>query len=215
MPGRDSSSNGGGPSATSGRRATSEASGLIAGIDQRDATIERLKAVIDQLRRGAAALKSDNRHLRAEVARRERQVSGRHAGDAPNGESAQLTEIELPINPRAPGAARIVVDHCLMGLVTRRVLDEVQLLATELVTNSLDHGQLGNDGFVLLRVSLATGTLRIEIENAGTAGVVARRLPDIHASPGGFGLYLVDRLAVRWGVDRRLNTSVWFEMARA
>lgn len=185
MPGRDSSSNGGGPSATSGRRATSEAGRLIAGIDQRDATIERLT------------------------------VSGRHAGDAPNGESAQLTEIELPINPRAPGAARIVVDHCLTGLVTRRVLDEVQLLATELVTNSLDHGQLGNDGFVLLRVSLATGTLRIEIENAGTAGVVARRLPDNHASPGGFGLCLVDRLALRWGVDRRLNTSVWFEMARA
>jgi hypothetical protein len=68
---------------------------------------------------------------------------------------------------------------------------------------------------VLVRIYLAAETLRLEIENAGTAGVVAANHSDRTAGRGGFGLDLVDLLATRWGVRRSRGTTVWFEMGRA
>ena len=178
-------------------------------------TIEGLTMAVGKLRRGAAALKAENRELRAEIAALERKASGRRGGDAPMNELAALAEIALPAGPRAPGAARMIVDHCLSGLVTQRILRNAELRVSELVTNSLDHGELGAGDSVLIRIYLATDTLRLEIENPGTAGVVALGPPIRGSRPGGFGLDLVNLLAANWGVSRDRDTSVWFEMARA
>jgi anti-sigma regulatory factor (Ser/Thr protein kinase) len=212
MPARHSGSNGGAPSVGVPQ---SRDVGQAVREGGRAATIENLTAAAGQLRRGAAALKAENRELRAHIAGLEREAHGRRSGDAPLRQLTRLAEIALPRGSRAPGAARIVVDHCLSGLVTQRILDDVELLVSELVTNSLDHGELGDSDRVLVRVYLATDTLRLEIENPGTAGVVAARVPDQRSRPGGFGLYLVELLAARWGVNRNRDTSVWFEMARA
>jgi anti-sigma regulatory factor (Ser/Thr protein kinase) len=197
MPATDSSSNGGAPS-------TGEQGG----------TIESLSVTVGKLRRGVAALKAENRELRAEIAELERDGAGRRNGDAPTRELTRLAEIALPPGPRAPGAARCVVDHCLSGLVAQRVLHDTELLVSELVTNSLDHGELGDGDSVLLSVYLVTDSLRLEIENPGTAGVVAASRAGHLSGQGGFGLDLVDVLAARWGVMRNRDTSVWFEMAR-
>ena len=126
----------------------------------------------------------------------------------------ELGEFALPKGDRAPGAARMVIAHCITGLVTRRVLDDATLLVSELVTNSVRHGQLAEQDTVLLRIHLAADTLRLEIENSGTAGTVAAKPPDRQDAGGGFGLELVDLLATRWGVHRRHGTTVWFEMGR-
>jgi anti-sigma regulatory factor (Ser/Thr protein kinase) len=91
---------------------------------------------------------------------------------------------------RGPGAARQVVAHCLARLVAPRIMCETQLLVSELVTNSLRHGELDERDAVLVRVYLAAEILRVEVENPATAGVVA-------LSSRGHG------------------TTVWFEMARA
>jgi hypothetical protein len=61
---------------------------------------------------------------------------------------------------------------------------------------------------VVLRVFVADETLRLEIENPGVAGV-------IEPGAGGYRLELVQLLAAHWGVNRRENTNVWFEMKRA
>jgi hypothetical protein len=84
-----------------------------------------------------------------------------------------------------------------------------------LVTNSLDHGELGDGDSVLVSVYLATDRLRLEIQGPGTAGVVAASRAGRESGQGGFGLDLVDLLAARWGVVRNRDTSVWFELARA
>jgi anti-sigma regulatory factor (Ser/Thr protein kinase) len=202
MPATDSSSNGGAPSTRAGGR-------------EREATIESLTVTVGQLRRGAAALKVENRELRAEIAGLERAETRRRSGDAPIGEPTRLAEITLPHGPRAPGAARCVVDHCLSGLVTRAVLDDAALLVSELVTNSIDHGELGEDDSVLVSVYLATDALRLEIQNPGTAGVVAASRAGRESGQGGYGLDLVNLLATSWGVVRNRDTTVWFEMARA
>jgi anti-sigma regulatory factor (Ser/Thr protein kinase) len=124
-------------------------------------------------------------------------------------------EIAIPTGAGAPRAARTVIGLCLAGLVAPAVLDDAELLASELVTNSLEHGGLGDGALVRLRVYLAPETLRLEIENAGTAGVVTTRRAAEPAAHGGYGLELVDLLAASWGVNRNHNTNVWFEMARA
>lgn len=216
MPARDSSSNGGAPSSrAAGEQRSRDGAQAAVRAREPDGRIESLTVAVGKLRRGAAALKVENRELRAEIAGLEREGARRRGGDAPVRELTRLAEIALPPGPRAPGAARCVVDHCLSGLVTRRVLLDAQLLVSELVTNSLDHGELGEGDSVIVSVYLATDSLRLEIQNPGTAGVVAARRAGRELGRGGYGLDLVDLLAARWGVRRNRDTSVWFEMARA
>jgi anti-sigma regulatory factor (Ser/Thr protein kinase) len=131
-----------------------------------------------------------------------------------SGELARLGEVVLPADAHAPGAARIVITHCLAGLVARRILDEAILLGSELVTNSLRHADLRVGNPVFVRVHLGAEALRIEVENPGTVGIVTMR-PTDPRSGGGFGLQLVEFLAARWGVRRAHSTTVWFELGRA
>ena len=138
-----------------------------------------------------------------------------HRGSPDVGVAAgQLAEIELPSGPLAPGAARMVVDHCLSGLVAPWILQDARLLVSELVTNSVRHGDV-ESGTIVLRLDLTAHTLRLEIENAGTAGVVELRSASRRDGRGGHGLELVELLTTRWGVMRDRNTSVWLEMERA
>jgi two-component sensor histidine kinase len=135
--------------------------------------------------------------------------------DAPSREVGRLAEIALPSGSGAPGAARMVITHRLGGLVSERVLPDVELLVREIVTNCVEHGELRQGDVVLIRVYLDAETLRLEIENPGTAGVVALSPHGRRSRRDGFGLELVDRLAARWGVTRAGSTSIWFEMGRA
>jgi len=215
MPATDSSANGGAPSARTVVPPRSGDGDQAIRDRERELTIEGLTVAVGKLRRGAAALKAENRELRTEIAGLERKAEGRRSGDASIRALSRLAEIALPIGPRAPGAARMVVEHCLSGLVRQRVLHDAVLLVSELVTNSLDHGELVDGDSVLVRIYLGTETLRLEIQNPGIAGVVAANRAGRESGEGGFGLDLVDLLAARWGVMRNANTSVWFDMARA
>jgi anti-sigma regulatory factor (Ser/Thr protein kinase) len=137
--------------------------------------------------------------------------TGRSA--AASDELTRLSEVALAADAYAPGAARIVISDCLTGLVAHRVLDEARLLGSELVGNSVRHGDLRAGDPVVVRVHLGAEVLRIEVENAGTAGTVTAQ-PAARGS-GGFGLQLVELLAERWGVRRTHSTTVWFESGRS
>lgn len=91
MPATDSSSNGGAPSTRA--------------VDGgREATIEGLTVAVGQLRRGVAALKAENRELRAEIARLEREATGRRDGDTP---VRELATDSLRLEIQNPGAASV------------------------------------------------------------------------------------------------------------
>ncbi len=179
---------------------------------EREGTIEGLTTALSRLRRGAAALKAENRQLRAELAELHLATSDRPASQ--NHQLGKLAEVDLPSGRSAPGAARMIVAHCLIGLVAPPILRDAELLVSELVTNSVKHGELSESDIVRVSVYLAADTLRLEVENPGTAGVVASRPPDRGVRAGGFGLQLVGLLAARWGVSRTASTNVWFEMGR-
>jgi anti-sigma regulatory factor (Ser/Thr protein kinase) len=218
MSAADGSSNGGAPPhrLARSRNAGSRPTAVEAVPNRRqEATIEALTLAVGRLHRGATALKAENHQLRAELAERRPVAPGRRTGETPVRELGELAEIALPAGSSAPGAARMITAHCLTGLVAPRVLEDAELLVTELVTNCLDHGQLDEHDVVLVRIYLAAKTLRVEIENAGTAGAVAAKHADRTDGRGGFGLELVDLIATRWGVKRSHGTIVWFEMERA
>ena len=95
--------------------------------------------------------------------------------------------------------------------VDEPLLDDLRLLVSELVTNSVRHAAAQPDSCVGLDVTLGGGVLRVEASDAGGGFEPSPRAPG-QAQDSGWGLYLVDRIADRWGVARSDGTTVWFEI---
>ncbi len=93
-----------------------------------------------------------------------------------------------------------------------RVHDDVALLVTELVTNAVRHGGAAPDRPLQLGLELQDGRIRVEVVDTGTDFEAPSRPVDGTPS-GGWGLFLVDRIAERWGVrPAAAGTCVWFEV---
>ena len=59
------------------------------------------------------------------------------------------------------------------------------------------------------------GTIRVEVRDGGGGfdpGTPRPRSGEEAAGYGGYGLFLVERMASRWGVERDDGTLVWFEL---
>jgi anti-sigma regulatory factor (Ser/Thr protein kinase) len=113
----------------------------------------------------------------------------------------------------APAAARAAVTAWLSPQVADQVLDDAQLLVSELVTNSVRHAQLPSDARVRVSVEICDGFMRLEVEDPGDVAIGAVA-PDRERG-GGFGLFLVEALAQRWGSKHEGTTCVWAELAIA
>ena len=113
----------------------------------------------------------------------------------------------------APAAARAAVTAWLSPQVADQVLDDAQLLVSELVTNSVRHAQLASDARVRVSVEICDGFVRLEVEDPGDVAIGAVA-PDRERG-GGFGLFLVEALAQRWGSKHEGTTCVWAELAIA
>ena len=115
----------------------------------------------------------------------------------------------LPGEPASVGAVRHWLHALLTGWSCSQV-DDAELLASELVTNAVVHGE----GSVTVRVWPGAHGLRVEVSDHG--GATPRLQENRTAeSEGGRGLGIVDRIATRWGVAPRttaVGTTVWFEM---
>jgi anti-sigma regulatory factor (Ser/Thr protein kinase) len=134
--------------------------------------------------------------------------SGDGSGDGPG------IALRLDVGSSAAAEARAAVG-LLEGRADAEALDDVRLLLSELVTNSVRHSGAPAGATIGLRVCvLRNGGLRAEVTDGGRGfEPTPRDLPQTEA--GGWGLHLVDRLADRWGVDRRGPARVWFEIDAA
>lgn len=126
---------------------------------------------------------------------------------------AATLEIALAPTHAAPARARAAVGVWLgQQRYGDELLDDVRLLVSEMVTNSIRHAQITAEQPLRLIASLRAATLRLELHDAGTIGTVVRRTPG--RDDGGFGLDLVARLSSTWGVERDGDgTTVWLELA--
>ena len=112
----------------------------------------------------------------------------------------------------AAGAARTALG-ALEPRLGEEVLDDIRLLVSELVTNAIRHADGPSGGEVAVEVSINGPCIHVEVADPG-AGFDPRPRDDVMTRPGGWGLYLVDRIADRWGVIRNRMTRVWFEIER-
>lgn len=99
----------------------------------------------------------------------------------------------------------------LRGDLDPPLMETLRLLVTELVSNSVRHGQ---SDAVLLRVLVARSSVITEVTDTGP-GFDPAGVGTPHESSG-WGLFLVERLAHRWGVKTEgRSTKVWFELRRS
>jgi anti-sigma regulatory factor (Ser/Thr protein kinase) len=124
--------------------------------------------------------------------------------------------LELRREPDAAAAARAAVrEWCpdLAGGAARR--ETLLLLVSELVTNAVLHSQGPVDAPIHVSASVEDERIRVEVTDAGERFTRVPReppRPGARATIGGYGLYVVDQAASRWGVDRECGTCVWFEI---
>ncbi|MEU0281340.1 ATP-binding SpoIIE family protein phosphatase [Streptomyces sp. NPDC088147] len=106
----------------------------------------------------------------------------------------------------APGRARRLARRALARWDLEELSDSVELLISEVVTNAVRYAERP----VTLRL-LRTDVLRCEVGDDSPQLPRQRRARD--TDEGGRGLFLVNRLARRWGATR-LSTGkvVWFEI---
>ena len=125
---------------------------------------------------------------------------------------SSTVELQLRPSPGAISLARRAVDR-LRGAAPEPVLDNVRLIVSELITNSVRHAGLRDNARIGLRIDLVDGVLRGEITDSGPGFVLNDQVLTIHQQSG-WGLFLVDQMADRWGVERNGVTRVWFEIDR-
>jgi anti-sigma regulatory factor (Ser/Thr protein kinase) len=184
---------------------------LRAACERQAHVIETLTAAVATLRGGSAALKAENAELRAAAGRIHRAT---RAGVSDREDATEVLEASLPLDARAPSAARLVVAR-LRGRVPAPVLDTAQLVVSELVTNSVRHSGASAGESVVVRAQLTDSMVRLEVSDPGCDGVIAPREPDLEGG-GGFGLNVVRTCSERWGLERVAagGTRVWAQLAR-
>jgi PAS domain S-box-containing protein len=113
----------------------------------------------------------------------------------------------LPREPRSVGRARELARAQLVAWELDALVETVELLVSELVTNALRYGE----GEIRLRL-LLDRTLVCEVWDAGLVQPRRRRARD--TDEGGRGLQLVGLLSAAWGSRRTpRGKTVWFELA--
>jgi anti-sigma regulatory factor (Ser/Thr protein kinase) len=122
-------------------------------------------------------------------------------------------ELELASSMDAAAAARRALDHVAERLPAPRLRD-VRLLVSELVTNAVRHAGIAAGAPIGLVIDTGDGRVRIEVLDRGSGFEPRAPEPD-PARASGWGLFLVDELADRWGVERAdPGTRIWFEIDR-
>jgi len=123
---------------------------------------------------------------------------------------AQAGAVELTLEVRPDAVELASVRRALGSLaIPKRTLHDVRLLVNELVANSIRHSGVPN-GRIRIRARIAGDTLHVEVVDGGRAAphpVAGGIRPGPQASSG-WGLFLVDALAQRWGHG---NGGFWFE----
>jgi serine/threonine-protein kinase RsbW len=92
------------------------------------------------------------------------------------------------------------------------VWGDVLLLLTELVTNAVRHADAGHDRMVRVELRRCSRRVRVAVRDEG-ACFAPEATPFRRDESGGWGLFLVDRIADRWAVvATATGTCVWFEI---
>jgi len=119
--------------------------------------------------------------------------------------------LRLRGGPEAAARARRALSK-LRADIDPPLMETLRLLVTELVSNSVRHAQSET---VVLRVLVGRTAVLTEVTDEGP-GFDPADAGKPGSDDSGWGLFLVERLAHRWGVNQNDRaTKVWFELRRA
>jgi anti-sigma regulatory factor (Ser/Thr protein kinase) len=121
-------------------------------------------------------------------------------------------EIRLPVGPEAASAARHSL-HELSGMLSSDLIEDIRLLLSELVTNSVRHANMPSEAWISVEIEVDADSVRVEVGDGGPGFEPPVTVPTFYQTSG-WGLYLVGQIATRWGVLRDRGTRVWFEIDR-
>ncbi|MEO3812854.1 ATP-binding protein [Sphaerisporangium sp. B11E5] len=90
-------------------------------------------------------------------------------------------------------------------------LEDVTLLVSELVTNSVLHSNSKNGGRITLAIADCHDLIHVDVVDAG--GPTAPEIQQDALSEGGRGLRLVQMISHKWAVhDAPAGRTVWFQV---
>jgi anti-sigma regulatory factor (Ser/Thr protein kinase) len=119
--------------------------------------------------------------------------------------------IDIPSDTDAPAVARGAARGFCEELGPSECAT-LLLLVSELVTNAVVHAGAPAGAPIGLSIGIEPRQVRVEVTDTGSGFDGLARSPA--GSSGGYGLYLVNKAAARWGHDHRGGMRVWFELAR-
>jgi anti-sigma regulatory factor (Ser/Thr protein kinase) len=115
---------------------------------------------------------------------------------------------QVPPADDAPAQARSALE-VFDQILSPEVLEDLQLVVSELVTNSV---KFGPKRPITLAMSVGTdGVVTGEVIDQGDGERAKIEMSVEPTIDGGWGLHLVDQVAMKWGV-REGSTHVWFEI---
>jgi anti-sigma regulatory factor (Ser/Thr protein kinase) len=123
-------------------------------------------------------------------------------------------ELSLERSVQAPALARAAIaEQCDALGIDGSLAQSVILLVSEVVSNAVRHSSADPKQPVELIATFGEKAIRVTVTDAGSGFTPQPRDPA--RTHDGYGLYLLEKVAARWGVESRGDTKVWFEMARA
>lgn len=117
----------------------------------------------------------------------------------------------LEPDAHAPGEARRRLSEGLPAGIPQALVDDLLLIITELVTNSVRHAPSVPAGGIDVSVTYLPSAIRVEVADDGAGFSHVPQRP-ARLAEGGRGLFLVDFIADRWGIADVAHTTVWCEL---
>jgi anti-sigma regulatory factor (Ser/Thr protein kinase) len=135
--------------------------------------------------------------------------------DTASGEWRLVSRVLVPCQDRSVKAARDHVARLVLANALDPLLDDTEVVTSEIVTNAITHGSPASLA-VLLEVAVTADAVRISVLDYSDRAPVLRELPPDDAQSGR-GLHLIDSLAKSWGYHSchpdGFTKVVWAELA--
>ena len=132
--------------------------------------------------------------------------------EPPSGGRLRDSSRTLRVPWRATSVALVrkaLVDDLEAREVSAAVIDEAEIVVSELVSNSIRHARPLADGNLRVHWKVKAGVVEVEVTDGGSE-TTPRPAPRTIWAPSGRGLRIVRSLAHEWGVSEdRTGSTVW------